>query len=183
MKEEWRGLQYRGADYSQRYEVSNLGKLRSARTHKLIKTNIIGCGYVGYCASLGHRNCRMMIRVHRAVAENFIPNPNNYPVVNHLDGNKANNRVENLEWCTHKQNVEHAKRHGLFVSGEAAMLKAPNRKCVRGINIKTGEVKDFPSITKAAEFLGNCGKNAHICDVVNGKRKTAYGYKWMLVET
>ena len=181
MKEEWRGLCYNGEDYSDLYEVSNLGNLRNAKTRKLIKTNLVGCGYLSYCASLGHRGKRKQIRIHRAVAENFIENPNQYPVINHIDGNKTNNRVDNLEWCTQEQNMEHAKRTGLFLSDEEAMLKVPNRKCVRGINIKTGEIKEFPSIMKAAIFLGNTDKKSHIGDAVNGKRKSAYGYKWELI--
>lgn len=181
MKEEWRGLHYKGVDYSHLYEISSYGNLRNTRTHKLVKTALTDCGYLSYCASLGHRGKCKQVRIHRAVAENFIANPNGYPVINHIDGNKTNNRADNLEWCTQQQNMEHAKRMGLFMSGEAAMLKAPNRKSVRGVNIKTGEVKEFPSIMKAAIFLGNANKGAHIGDAVNGKRGSAYGYKWELI--
>lgn len=53
--------------------------------------------------------------VHRLIALTFIPNPNNYPLVNHIDGNKGNNHARNLEWCTHKQNVVHAENNGLSI--------------------------------------------------------------------
>lgn len=59
---------------------------------------------------------RKMVTLHRVIAENFIPNPNNYPEVNHKDGNKRNNHVDNLEWCTPKQNREHARRTGLLIN-------------------------------------------------------------------
>ena len=60
-----------------------------------------------------------MYFVHRLVAEKYIPNPNNYPQVNHKDGDKANNKASNLEWVTNKQNREHAIKTGLHIHGEA----------------------------------------------------------------
>lgn len=181
MREEWRGLCYNGEDYSDLYEVSNLGNLRNAKTRKLIKTNLVGCGYLSYCASLGHRGKRKQIRIHRAVAENFIPNPNNYPAVNHIDGNKQNNRLDNLEWCTYKHNAEHAHKAGLSASKEVLMYASPKRKPIRAINLKTSEVVEFPSIMEAARELGDGKKSAHITRAVNGDRKSAYGYKWELI--
>ena len=106
MKEIWKFYIYN-------YEISNLGRLRNAKTHKILKANKIGRGYLGVCVSLGSRNNHKMIRIHRAVAESFIPNPNNLPQVNHKDGNKLNNCVDNLEWCNNQYNSQHAWDNGL----------------------------------------------------------------------
>ena len=181
MKEIWRGLKYRNVDYSNRFEISNFGNLRRSDTHKLLKTNISGSGYLSYCASMGKRGKYKLFKIHRAVAENFIPNPNSYPAVNHIDGNKQNNRFDNLEWCTYKHNAEHAHKAGLSASKEVLMYASPKRKPVRAINLKTSEVVEFPSIMEAARKLGDGKKSAHITRAVNGDRKSAYGYKWELI--
>lgn len=113
MKEVWKRLVYNGVDYGDLYEVSNLGQIRNARNHKVRKLNILQTGYYFVSVSLGDRNHKPTWRVHKAVAETFIPNPNNLPIVNHIDGNKLNNSVDNLEWCTYKDNVKHALDNGL----------------------------------------------------------------------
>lgn len=84
------------------YEVSNLGRIRIKDTKQLVRTFL----------SYGYQRFSMKriknILVHRLVAKAFIPNPNNYEVVNHKNGDKHDNRVENLEWCTKEYNFEHA---------------------------------------------------------------------------
>ena len=66
------------------------------------------------CVSLGSRERKKIFKIHRAVAETFIPNPENKQQVNHKDGNKQNNTVLNLEWATPKENMEHASKTGLL---------------------------------------------------------------------
>lgn len=118
MKEVWKRLIYHGEDLGNWYEVSNLGNIRNVKTGRIRKLNTLQKGYYFVGASLGSRNAKLCIKVHRAVAETFIPNPNNLPVINHIDGNKLNNVVENLEWCTHKHNIHHAMEHGLHHPGK-----------------------------------------------------------------
>lgn len=79
-----------------------------------------------------------LARLHRIIAETFVPNPNNYPEVNHKDGNKKNNRADNLEWCSRKQNMRHAVKAGLHVlkSGELsirAKLKQDDVNYIRSV--------------------------------------------------
>ena len=81
MIEEWRGVIYQGNDYSQYYEVSNLGRFRNATTKHILNQAINHNGYYGYCGSLGNRQNKKMFKIHKAVAETFIPNPNCYTVI------------------------------------------------------------------------------------------------------
>lgn len=111
MNEEWKGLVYQGIDYGWRFDCSNFGRIRSHITNHIYKPHPGGIGYLQICTSIN--GIRKNIKVHKAVAESFIPNPNNYPVINHKNGNKMDNRVENLEWCTYSFNGKEAYRLGL----------------------------------------------------------------------
>lgn len=108
MCEVWQRLVYHGNDYGDFYEVSNLGNIRNAKTHKVRSLNVSQTGYYFVSVSLGSREEKPTFKVHRAVAESFIPNPNDHPFINHIDGNKLNNHVDNLEWCTPEHNMLHA---------------------------------------------------------------------------
>ena len=95
------------------YEISNAGNIRSfhSREAKTLKTWESKNGYI----QVGlHKNGKLHAKlVHRLVASTFIPNPQNKPQVNHIDGDKTNNKIDNLEWCTAKENVQHAYDTGL----------------------------------------------------------------------
>lgn len=110
MEEEWKGIK----EYPM-YEISSLGRVRSyfktgggTRTvPKLLCNKIDRIGYS--FIHLKNDNGRKPLRIHRLVAEAFLPNPNNYPEVNHLDENKQNNCISNLEWCTRYTNTHYSK--------------------------------------------------------------------------
>lgn len=103
--------------YEEYFSVSTTGKIFSHRTKKFLKVRKCN-GYFTFTTRLGGRSSKAKtLKVHRLVAETYIPNPNNLPFINHIDGNKLNNDVSNLEWVTHKENVEHALSLGLYSTG------------------------------------------------------------------
>ena len=109
--------------YEELYEVSDMGNVKalrrtvnSGKCHRtweehFIKFAVDGSGY--FRTNLAKDGVNKTVKVHRLVAEAFIPNPLNLPEVNHIDGNKQNNCVENLEWCSHSENLKHAVKTGL----------------------------------------------------------------------
>ena len=109
----WKRMIYQGADYGDFYLVSDTGYIKNAKTGRVLKLNIVGKGYYGCIVSLGGRSHKKAIRIHKAVAETFIPNPDSKPEVNHKDGDKSHNYVDNLEWVTTKENMDHAVKHDL----------------------------------------------------------------------
>lgn len=108
----WKTLTYNGETYSQ-FEISNNGQLKNVNTGTIYKQHINKEGYSQVCVSLGSRNKKKVFKIHKAVAEVFIPNYENKREVNHIDGNKQNNCEDNLEWVTGSENVRHAFLTGL----------------------------------------------------------------------
>lgn len=118
----WKPITVFGDEYAKLYEVSNFGRVRSwaklgnakvpPSEPRILKPHKGKHYYsVIMCAENGKRNRQY---VHRLVALTFLPNNANLPQVNHKDGNKLNNNVNNLEWCTHKENHLHALHNGLI---------------------------------------------------------------------
>lgn len=119
MDEIWKSVK----GYEGLYEVSNFGKLKGlkrtinqGKCHRtweehIVKFGVDGDGY--FRTNLAKDGVNKTVKVHRLVAEAFIPNPLNLPEVNHIDGNKQNNNVKNLEWCTRSENLKHAVKIGL----------------------------------------------------------------------
>ena len=108
MEEIWKETEIPG------YFISNLGRLKG-RSGKIINTYLNKrTGYLNVCLKPNGRNGKVKcLKIHILVAKAFILNPENKPQVNHIDGNKLNNTVSNLEWCTGKENMQHAFKHNL----------------------------------------------------------------------
>lgn len=108
MQEEWTHIQ----DYED-YLVSNFGRVKSLKkgTEVILRPILDAKGYLR--VNLYKDGIRHMLKIHRLVATTFIANPNGLPQVNHKDGNKENNHVDNLEWVTESQNSQHAFNNGL----------------------------------------------------------------------
>ena len=109
MEEVWKDIK----EYEEIYQVSTLGNIYSVRRGRELKQMIHMHNYLLVDLYNGGKKTRKMKRVHRLVAEAFIPNPLNKREVNHIDGDKRNNNVDNLEWATSSENKYHAYRTGL----------------------------------------------------------------------
>lgn len=158
--EEWRDIQ----EYEGLYQVSSLGRVKSLgkgnsnnSKEKILK---LDKNYKGYLQINLYKDGKLKhYRVHRLVANAFIPNPNNYEEINHKDENKENNCVENLEWCNRQYNAEYSKA-----------------KQVQQYTLDDKLINTFPSTHEIERQLGySCGNISRCC---NGKIKKAYGFIW-----
>lgn len=156
----------------EKYQISNLGNFKKGKqklkTHKN-KRN-------GYIYIAVYNGKYKLFRVHKLVAQLFIANPENKPFVNHIDGNKENNKIENLEWCTQKENVKHA----------IEVLKVDYSKGIEKTHLKSqkkiirSDGKTYNSIKEAKKDLNN--EHAHIVEVCQGKLKKTCGYGWQYLK-
>lgn len=165
------------------YQISDQGRVRSldrkATSGKTLPGQIINpivqkSGY--HHVGLWRGGVCYQRRVHRLVAQAFIPNPENKPTVNHLNEDKGDNRVENLEWATHRENTV----YGNCIEKRTANRNpnAPNRRMKVIGTDKEGREIVFDSITEALRYLGKNPKDGHISQCCKGKQKTAFGYAW-----
>ena len=168
------------------YQVSNKGNVYSverinSRGHKcgglMLKPTYDKDGY--FLVSLYENNVKKGKRVHRLVAEAFIPNPNNFTEVNHKDEVKDNNELSNLEWCDSTYNINYGTRTERL------------RKKIRTVNIKTGEVLTFNSVREARDKGYNQGSVSQACrgiykstngNLIGGDGRTYKGHRWYYEE-
>ncbi len=165
--------------YEGKYQVSNLGNVKSlnyqnTRASKVLSPVKHHGGYL-----IVHL-CQGKIRmIHTLVAEAFIPNPEHKRYVNHIDGNKHNNRVSNLEWVTSKENMNHAIKTGLrdpHKNNHPKGADTPNSRSVEQYDKNGNFIKSWDCISDAARFIG-----CNPCMIINnasGRTKSAHGFIW-----
>lgn len=168
-------------EYEGLYQVSNFGRVKSlnynrTQNEKILKPGNDCLGY--YRVSLSKCGKAKTKAIHRLVAETFIDNPNRYNYINHIDCNKTNNNVENLEWCTQKHNVQEARRYNLreYTKGK----DNANSKKLGQYDLKGNLKKIWDCTMDIQRQLGF--KNCNISLNCQGKRKTAYGFKWRYLD-
>lgn len=163
--------------YESLYKISNLGNVKSLTRKRNDRNQILkeknmkivipkngGYPYVNLCKNGIAKNELM----HRLLAENFLANDNNFPCVNHIDGNKQNNNLSNLEWCTYSHNNKEACRLGLN--------KGTSKQVVQ-LTLDNEVLNIWKSGRAAEQYYGI----SHVADCCNGKRKTCGGYKWKYI--
>ena len=163
LKTMWKKFIYEGQETD--YSVSTEGEVRKDTTNYILsQSSQQDYKFVGLL--INGKQKRM--RVHRMVALTFIDNPDNKPYVNHINGNRSDNNVENLEWVTPSENTQHAVNTGLFKSGR-------NRAVIQ-YNLNGEQMATFESASEAARQTG--GSQSKITMCCRRQRDSANEYQW-----
>lgn len=166
MKEIWKDIK----DYEGIYQVSNLGRVKRVETDRVLKGCKNRAGYLR--VRLSKNKIVFNKRIHRLVAESFISNSENKSQVNHIDEDKTNNKVSNLEWVTNRENANHGTRNERV----SKSLSIP----IIATNIKTGESTEFYGSRECARQLEL--NRSCIRYVLKGIRKQTGGYTFKYKE-
>jgi hypothetical protein len=166
------------------YQISNYGRIMSFhRDCKPLSNKKNGHGYLWVDLYTGNGDTPCHVLVHRLVAKHFIENPENLPIINHKDENPENNHVENLEWCTNSYNIRYSLLRRGRTNRTIRKIRTNHAKRVPNIPIAQYDKKGvliriWDSCIKIKHEWGKNESSVRQC--CDGKRKTAYGFKWAL---
>lgn len=159
----WKKIYYNNIETN--YSISDIGEVRNDITGYILKP-AIQQGYAHVTIYINKKGKR--VKIHRLVANAFIPNPDNKPYVNHIDGIRSNNRVENLEWVTASENTQHAVDTGLFL---------PTReKSVTQFSLDGEKIATYKSASEASRETNSLQEKITMC--CQRQRQTHNGYQW-----
>lgn len=163
------------------YLVSDEGQIFSVRSNRVLKTQRQENGY--YRIELNIDGNHKKVYIHRLVAEAFIPNPNNYPIINHKDENPANNRADNLEWCTYEYNSNYGtcQERKVLHRPEIVGYDHAQSKTVKQFDLDGNFIKEYGSCGMAARETGLSEKSISKC--AKGDLKQYAGYGWSYTDT
>lgn len=158
--------------YEGLYQASTYGRIKNKRTEKILKPIKHHNGY--YAVSLYGENKQKILLVHRIIAATFLPTPQDKPTINHKSEVKTENQVWNLEWCTHKYNNNYGQHRDKLSNS----LKNNPKKSfpVIQFDLNGNYLNHYLSTREVERLFGF--QHYHINECCNGKRKTAYGFKW-----
>lgn len=167
MTEEWKTI-----EEAPNYEISSYGNVRNKKTNRQLKPQTYGAtGYKQVSLKIVASNTFQKRYIHRLVAQAFIPNPENKREVNHIDGNKLNNNLSNLEWVTSSENQ--IKRH------QQGNIQTSNRRVGR-FDFDGNLLEEYESIISAANTMG-VKRNAIDCALYK-RHKTSCGFIWEFID-
>lgn len=153
------------------YEINRLGIIKNKKTNKPVKV-FVNNQY--YRVNLRNNGKVKLIYLHRILASAFIPNPNNLPEINHIDGDKLNYSLDNLEWCDSQQNKQHARENGLQISKRSKESKLSKK--VGQYDLTNKLIKIWDCVMDIERTLGI--KSGAISNCCLGKSKTSAKYIW-----